>query len=74
MTDPRGEDADGIQAGDIVALRKAHPCGEVNWEITRVGADIGLRCLGCSHIIMLPRHEFRRRMHRLVRRAEDRQD
>ncbi|MBN1152900.1 MAG: DUF951 domain-containing protein [Dehalococcoidia bacterium] len=71
MADPRSEDADGIQAGDVVALRKTHPCGEVNWEITRVGADIGLRCLGCDRVIMLSRHEFRRRVRRFVRRAED---
>ena len=74
MSDPRSEDADGIQTGDIVALRKAHPCGGANWEITRVGADVGLRCLGCNRVIMLSRHEFRRRMRRLVRRAENRQD
>jgi len=70
MTGSREQDVDGIQAGDIVALRKKHPCGSINWEITRVGADIGLKCLGCNRVVILPRHEFRRRMHHLVRRAE----
>ena len=74
MSDPRQVDADGIQPGDIVALRKPHPCGGINWEITRVGADIGIKCLACNRVLMLPRHEFRRRMHHVVRRAQNRQE
>lgn len=73
MGDARQDDADGILPGDIVALRKPHPCGSVNWSIARVGADIGLKCLGCGHVIMLPRHLFRRRLHHIVRRADDTQ-
>ena len=41
--------------GDMIELKKAHPCGSINWEIIRSGADFKIRCLGCSHVVMLPR-------------------
>ena len=41
--------------GDIVELKKVHPCGSKNWEITRVGVDFKLKCLGCSHVILVER-------------------
>ncbi len=41
--------------GDIVKLKKAHPCGSQEWEILRVGADFRLKCLGCGHQIMISR-------------------
>lgn len=41
--------------GDIVKLKKKHPCGSYEWEILRVGADFRLKCLGCDHMIMIPR-------------------
>lgn len=44
-----------IKIGDIVKTKKAHPCGCDEWEITRVGMDFKMRCLGCSHEVMLPR-------------------
>ena len=40
---------------DKVELKKAHPCGSAQWEILRVGMDIKLKCLGCGHLIMVPR-------------------
>lgn len=43
--------------GDIVELKKQHPCGSKNWEITRVGIDYKLKCLGCGHIILLERQK-----------------
>ncbi len=43
------------KVGDIVKLKKKHPCGSFEWEIMRVGADFKLKCLGCGHQIMLPR-------------------
>ncbi|HQV27681.1 MAG TPA: DUF951 domain-containing protein [Thermoflexales bacterium] len=51
-----------VTPGQVVRLRKAHPCGSSAWEITRIGADIGLKCLGCGHRIMLTRREFERRL------------
>ena len=43
------------EVGDIVKLKKKHPCGAFEWEILRVGADFRLKCVGCGHQIMVPR-------------------
>ena len=43
------------EVGDIVQLKKQHPCGSSEWEILRVGADFKLRCQGCGHEIMVKR-------------------
>ena len=47
--------ADIYEVGDIVTLKKVHPCGSKEWEILRVGADFRLKCQGCGHQIMVPR-------------------
>ena len=54
-----------LELEDIVQLRKPHPCGSYRWRVVRLGADIGLRCLGCDHKVMLPRAtvESRTRQH-----------
>ena len=44
-----------IQVGDIVKLKKQHPCGSHEWEVLRIGADFRIKCLGCNHQIMIPR-------------------
>jgi hypothetical protein len=46
------------QVGDVVRMKKAHPCGSYEWEITRVGMDFGIKCRGCGHFVMLPRAKF----------------
>ena len=51
-----------VRIGDIVRLRKAHPCGGDRWQVTRVGSDIGLRCLTCGRLVLLGRTLFRRRL------------
>ncbi len=43
------------QVGDIVKTKKQHPCGSKLWELTRVGVDFKLKCLGCGHMITLER-------------------
>ena len=43
------------EVGDIVKLKKKHPCGSFEWEILRVGADFRLKCLGCEHQVMMER-------------------
>ena len=43
------------EVGDIVKLKKPHPCGSQEWEILRVGADFRLKCMGCGHQIMIAR-------------------
>lgn len=47
-----------VQIGDIVQTRKDHPCGSNQWQVYRIGADIGMRCLGCERRVMLPRRQF----------------
>ena len=51
-----------INLGDVVRLRKAHPCGSYEWEVVRVGADIGLKCLKCQRRVLLERGVFERRV------------
>ena len=46
--------------GDIVIMKKQHPCGSKTWEITRIGVDFKLKCKGCNHIIILPREKARK--------------
>ncbi len=59
-----------IRVGDIVRLKKKHPCGGWEWRVTRVGADIGLVCTTCHRRLMLPRDKFRRSLKAVVARAE----
>ncbi|MGO4987109.1 MAG: DUF951 domain-containing protein [Gallicola sp.] len=54
--------------GDIVTLKKGHPCGENKWEILRTGVDIKLKCLGCEKIVWLSRIDFDKR----IRKIKDR--
>ena len=58
-----------LRVGDIVRLKKAHPCGSAEWEITRTGTDIKLKCLGCGRTLMLPRLTGEKSV-RAVRRAD----
>lgn len=44
-----------IQVGDILKMKKKHPCGSSEWEVLRIGADFRLKCTGCGHQIMIPR-------------------
>lgn len=46
------------ELGDIVRLKKKHPCGSFEWEILRVGMDFRLKCRGCGHLILIPRTKF----------------
>ena len=47
---------------DVVRLRKAHPCGSYQWQVVRLGADIGLRCLACGRRILTPRSVLEQRL------------
>jgi hypothetical protein len=51
-----------LKMDEILRLRKPHPCGSSDWRVVRLGADIGLKCLGCGRRILLPRRELARRM------------
>ena len=56
--------------GDVVRLRKPHPCGGFEWDVVRLGADIGLRCRTCSRRLLLARSVVERRMKEFVSRGE----
>ena len=51
-----------VQPGDTIRMRKPHPCGSTDWLVTRIGADLGLRCKGCRRHLLLPRRDVARRM------------
>lgn len=46
--------------GDIVRTKKTHPCGSKLWKITRIGVDFKLKCMGCEHVIILPREKAKK--------------
>jgi hypothetical protein len=58
-----------IKLGDIVRLRKKHPCGSDEWEVVRLGADIRIRCLKCQRYVLLERSIFERRVKTFVSRG-----
>lgn len=58
-----------INIGDVVQMRKSHPCGGDTWRVVRLGAEIGIRCLKCDRKVLLPRSTFERRVKRFVVRA-----
>ncbi|HEX9680288.1 MAG TPA: DUF951 domain-containing protein [Anaerolineales bacterium] len=58
-----------LQMQDVLRLRKPHPCGGTDWVVVRLGADIGLKCLGCGRRILLSRREVARRLKATVQRA-----
>ena len=57
--------------GDIVRTKKTHPCGSKLWEITRVGVDFKLKCLGCGHIVVLERPKALKAITKLEKKAEE---
>jgi hypothetical protein len=59
-----------IKLGDVVKLRKVHPCGGDEWQVVRLGADIGIKCLECGRRVLLERSVFERRVRRYLKRGE----
>lgn len=58
-----------IHLGDVVRMRKPHPCGNQEWEVVRLGADIGMRCGKCGRRVLLPRSQFLRQVKTLVKQG-----
>ncbi len=56
-----------IQTGDIVTMKKQHPCGSKQWKILRIGADIRMECCGCGHSVMLPRAKVEKNIKNIER-------
>ena len=55
-----------IKLGDVVRLKKKHPCGNYEWQVIRLGADIGIKCLKCHRRVLLERSVFERRVKSVV--------
>jgi hypothetical protein len=58
-----------IRPGDVVRLKKKHPCGNDEWQVVRVGADIRIKCLRCQRYVLLERPVFERRVKAFVSRG-----
>lgn len=59
-----------IRPGDVVRLKKKHPCGNDEWQVVRMGADIRIKCLKCQRYILLERPVLERRVKALISRGE----
>lgn len=59
-----------LKIGDILLLRKKHPCGSNIWMVTRLGADIRIRCMKCGHSVLIPRI----RLERMIRKIQESSD
>ena len=57
-----------IQVGDVLTMKKTHPCGSDRWEVLRTGADFRLRCLGCGHEVLGARSRFERNIKKVERK------
>lgn len=57
------------EVGDVVKLKKPHPCGSHEWEILRVGADFRLKCKGCDHMIMVSRKVVEKNTRALMKKT-----
>ena len=62
---------DELLLGDLVQMRKTHPCGSDKWTVIRVGADIKIRCSGCGRIVMMDRADFTKRMKKVIAHATE---
>lgn len=58
-----------IQVGEILGLKKQHPCGSKEWEVLRVGADFRLKCLGCGRQIMIARKDLEKRIKEIKQKS-----
>jgi len=55
-----------LAVGDIVKMKKQHPCGSYEWEILRAGMDFRIKCKGCNHEVMIPRKKFEKNIKKII--------
>ena len=60
-----------ISVGDVVKMKKAHPCGSYEWEVLRIGADFRLKCVGCGHQIMIARRVIEKNIREIVKKKNE---
>ncbi len=58
-----------VRLGDVVRLRKVHPCGGYEWVVVRLGADIGIRCSTCGRRVLLARRTYDKRVKEILRQG-----
>ena len=59
-----------FKLGDLVEMKKQHPCGSKVWKVLRTGADIRMECQGCKHQVMIPRSKFEKNMKKVINSDE----
>ena len=59
-----------IQVGDVLTVKKSHPCGSKEFEVLRVGADFKIKCLGCDHIVTVARSKIEKNIRSVSRNEE----
>lgn len=59
-----------IKVGDVLRLKKEHPCGSCKWQVLRIGADFRLKCMGCGHQIMIPRRQAEKNIREILPGSE----
>mgnify|MGYP003320739886 CR=1 FL=1 len=59
-----------LKLGDVLRMKKAHPCGGSLWTVSRLGADIGMSCRACDRYVLLSRSQLARRLNRVIPPAE----
>ena len=60
-----------VRLGDILEMKKPHPCGSKEWLVLRVGMDFRLRCQGCGHEVMLPRSKAEKNIKKILREEDE---
>jgi hypothetical protein len=59
-----------LNVGDIIQMRKQHPCGGSEWEVLRTGVDYRVKCLKCGHMVMIPRPKFEKGFKKIIKPIE----
>ena len=62
-----------VRVGDVLELKKTHPCGSREWLVLRVGMDFKLRCQGCGHELMLPRVKVEKSIKKILREEPEKE-
>lgn len=71
QSNERGEVSVDIHVGDVLELKKQHPCGSRQWQVLRVGMDFKLRCVGCGHELMIPRAKAEKSVKKILRQESE---
>lgn len=62
-----------IVVGDILKLKKQHPCGSFEWEVLRTGIDFRIKCLSCGHLVLVPRIKLEKNIKEIVHKSDSKE-